>query len=214
MYEHAIWPSLLALVMAHLLAAAPPGPSFLFIARVAASQSRRAGIVAALGMSIGAGVWAAAALLGLAALFERAAMLYRIAQVAGGLYLVYIAFRTAQHANTPLPSPGAVRGESAMRTFLASLRVQLSNPKAAVFFGSIFITVMPRDASPSFRLASLLIVLVDEALWYSFVAYVLSTGRAQAVYGRFKSKIDKTTATVLGLFGVRLIVKGASFSSQ
>ena len=201
--------SLLTLAAIHLLAASSPGPSFLFVGQAAASRSRRAGLVAALAMGVGATVWAAAALLGLAALFERVAALYRVAQIAGGLYLVYIAFRIAQNASVPLPTAQRSHEENLARGFLGALRVQLANPKVAVFFGSIFITILPRDASLGFRLAVLLIVLVDEVLWYSFVAYVLSLPRVRAAYARFKSKADRITAAFLGLFGLRLVVRGA-----
>ncbi|WP_394834839.1 LysE family transporter [Pendulispora rubella] len=201
--------SLATLAIAHLLACASPGPSFIFVAQSAASRSRRAGLLAALGMSAGATVWAAGALLGLAALFERVAELYRVAQIAGGLYLVYIAYRIAQHAKDPLPAPGSAPAATDAQIFLGAMRVQLANPKVSVFFASIFITVLPRDASLAFRLAVLLMVIVDETLWYSFVATVLSTSRARTVYGRFKTTADRITGAFLGLLGFRLVLQGA-----
>ncbi len=77
---------LLVLALAHLAAAISPGPSFLYVARKSASVSRQAGLKAALAMGLGAAVWAAMAMVGLAELFERVHWLYLVSQLAGALH--------------------------------------------------------------------------------------------------------------------------------
>ncbi len=200
---------LLALVTAHLVAVVSPGPSFLVVVQTAAGSSRRAGMVAALAMGLGAVLWAAAALLGVAAVFARFATLYRVAQVAGGLFLVYVAWQIGRHAAAPLPEPGTAPVQSLWRTFTSALRVQMSNPKVAVFFGSIFVTVLPRETPGWFKLTVLAFILLDEFLWYAFVAWALSTGHSRRAYARFKTRVDRVTAAFLGLLGLRLVYEAA-----
>jgi len=53
-----------------------PGPNFLVVTRFSMSDSRKSGLVIALGVSTGAGVWATASLIGLSVLFNRATWLY------------------------------------------------------------------------------------------------------------------------------------------
>jgi threonine/homoserine/homoserine lactone efflux protein len=101
--------SLLTLAGAHLLAAASPGPSFLKVARTAVSSSRDHGLMAALAMAVGAGIWALAVLVGLAGLFARFDWLYRVAQVAGGVFLCWIAFQIWRHSAQALPEVQAGR---------------------------------------------------------------------------------------------------------
>jgi threonine/homoserine/homoserine lactone efflux protein len=53
-----------------------PGPNFIVVTQVSMTQSRKMGFFIALGVSIGAGTWASASLLGLGALFKYASWMY------------------------------------------------------------------------------------------------------------------------------------------
>ena len=90
---------------AHALAAISPGPSFLVVARRAAAGSRGEGLASAMAMGLGAGIWAAAAMFGLQAMLGRFAGLYAAMQVAGALFLLYVAWMMWRHADAPLRAP-------------------------------------------------------------------------------------------------------------
>ena len=138
---------LAGLALVHLLAVVSPGPSFVVVAQIAAARSRRAGVMASLAMTIGAGVWAIAAMVGLQALFARFETLYTVMRIAGGLYLLWVAYRMWRHAGAPLPTaqPGQDPG-STSDVFRRALLVQLANPKLVVFMGSIFLALLPAGA--------------------------------------------------------------------
>jgi len=195
-----------AVALAHLAAAMSPGPSFLIVAKTAASVSRRAGVAAALAMGVGAAVWASAALTGLAVLFARFAGLYLVARFAGGLFLIWVGVQIWRHARLPLPEARAAGTVSGVHAFRAALWIQLSNPKVAVFFGSIFVAILPRDLPLWLRGVVLAVIFVDEFLWYATVALALSSPRARRVYARFKPAIERTTACLLCLLGLRFVL--------
>src|SRR4051794_10813724 len=89
--------TLLSLALVHLAANASPGPNTLLITQVAAAQSRAAAIRVALGLTLGAIMWAAAATLsvGLLQLLEP---LQHAMRLLGGAYLVWLGLRTAWHS--------------------------------------------------------------------------------------------------------------------
>src|SRR5690242_15129066 len=124
--------ALLGLVVVHLLAVASPGPSTVLVVQTAA-MSRRRGLISAFAMMLGALAWASAALFGLQALFAQFAWLYRVFQVAGGLFLVYLAVMIWRHARDPLPEIASVARGSDGQIFTRALLLQLSNPKIMVF---------------------------------------------------------------------------------
>src|SRR5882724_9520887 len=138
---------LLGIALANLLAAMSPGPSVLLVARIAIAGSRRAGLAAAAGMALGGMIWATATIFGLALLFSELAWLYRAMQVLGGLYLVYIAVMIWRGARTPIEvQAGEVRALTPRRAFVTALLSYLANPKVVVFFGSVFIALLPAHA--------------------------------------------------------------------
>src|SRR5690348_17271302 len=131
---------LLGLAAVHLMAAASPGPSFVLVAQTAVGSGRRAGLLAAFAMMLGALIWAAAAFYGLQALFARFEWLYLAMRIGGGLYLLYLALMLWRHAPEPLPEPSAAGDKTtgdkttgdktgAVQGFVRALLLQLSNPK-------------------------------------------------------------------------------------
>jgi len=198
--------ALAGLAVVHLLAVASPGPSTVLVIQTAAVSGRRAGLLAAFAMMLGALVWAAAALYGLQVLFARFDWLYVAFRVAGALYLLYLAYMLIRHAGAPLPEAD----QSAVRTvawqgFVKALLLQLSNPKVMVFMGSIFISLLPAQPPAWMDATVLAIVAINEFTWFALLALLFSGGAARAFYRRTKLWLDRLMGGVLGLLGVRLL---------
>ncbi|WP_248324350.1 MULTISPECIES: LysE family translocator [unclassified Caballeronia] len=197
-----------AILLAILLGAMIPGPSFVMVARNAISLSRADGLATAFGMGLGGIAFAGIALAGLYTLLFAVEWLYVALKIAGGLYLVYIALRIWRGASQPLSmqTRGAQVTGSLRRSFLLGLTTQLSNPKTAIWYGSIFAALLPQHPPlwcyfvlPSF-------VFCIEFGWYTVVALCFSSRRPRDVYLRAKGWIDRIAATMVATLGLRLIV--------
>jgi len=198
--------ALLGLAVVHLLAVASPGPSTVLIIQTAAVSGRRAGLLAAFAMMLGALAWAAAALYGLQALFARFEWLHLAFRIAGAAYLLYLAFMLWRHAGAPLPVMSAARivRATGWQGFVRALLLQMSNPKIMVFFGSIFLSLLPAQSPGWLDGAALAVVAVNEFTWFALLALLFSGDAAQAFYRRAKVWLDRLMGGVLGLLGVRL----------
>jgi threonine/homoserine/homoserine lactone efflux protein len=195
--------ALLGLAVVHLLAVASPGPSTVLVVQTAA-VSRRRGLIAAFAMMLGAVAWAAAALYGLQALFAQFAWLYRVFQIAGGLFLIWIAAMIWRHARDPLPEIATMASGNDGQVFIRALLLQLSNPKIMVFFGSIFLSVLPPDMPAWMQATVLALVAVDEFTWFALLALTFSGDTARAFYRRAKFWLDRIMGGALALLGLRL----------
>jgi len=198
--------ALLGLAVVHLLAVASPGPSTVLVVQTAAVSGRRGGLVAAFAMMLGALAWAMAALWGLQALFAKFAWLYVFFRIAGGLYLIYLAVMLWRHARDPLPemTVGNAARRSDGQIFVRALLLQLSNPKIMVFFGSIFLSVLPQDMPGWMAGAVLATVAFNEFTWFALLALLFSGGTARAFYRRAKFWLDRIMGGALALLGLRL----------
>lgn len=199
---------LLGLALVHLLAVASPGPSTVLVIQTAAVAGRRGGLLAAFAMMVGALAWAAAALYGLQALFARFDWLYVAFRIGGALYLLYLAVMVWRHARDPLPeiAAGSADHLTGWQGFLRALLLQLSNPKIMVFFGSIFLSLLPQSTPAWMDGAVLAIVALNEFGWFALLALLFSGGPARAFYRRAKVWLDRVMGGVLGLLGLRLIL--------
>jgi len=198
--------ALLGLALVHLLAVASPGPSTVLVIQTAAVAGRRGGLLAALAMMVGALLWATAALFGLQALFARFEWLYLAFRFAGAVYLIYLAIMLWRHARDALPeiAPGASPHLSGWQGFLRALLLQLSNPKIMVFFGSIFLSVLPQQMPAWMDGTVLAIVAFNEFTWFALLALLFSGGPARAFYRRAKFWLDRFMGGALALLGLRL----------
>jgi RhtB (resistance to homoserine/threonine) family protein len=194
--------TLFAIGAAQLVAVISPGPSFLITARTSVARSRADGVKVAAGLAAGTIIWAGAALFGLNVLFHAVPVLFTAMKIAGALFLLWIAWQIFRHAAEPLTLEGeAAQGNPFMRGFW----VQLSNPKVMVFFGSIFIAMLPANPQLWLLLALLALVTFNEFWWYSVVALFFGAGPVRRFYLRAKAWIDRVTGVFLGALGARLL---------
>jgi threonine/homoserine/homoserine lactone efflux protein len=195
--------TLASIGLIQLMAVISPGPSFLITARTAVAQSRMDGVKVALGLGAGTVVWSSAALLGLNAVFHAVPMLFIAMKIAGALFLLYIAWMIFRHAAEPLKIDGG--GGTAGNPFVKGFLTQIANPKVAVFFGSIFIAMLPAQVPLWMTLALIAIVTFNEVWWYCVVALFFASGPVRAFYLKAKAWLDRVTGLFLGALGLRLL---------
>ncbi|WP_416065160.1 LysE family translocator [Rhizobium sp. ZK1] len=201
----------ISIISALMIGAMSPGPSFVMVSRIAVSRSRFDGLAAALGMGIGGVVFATLALAGLTALLSQFEWLYLVLKIAGGAYLLYIAFAIWKGAREPLSFSADIAARSMpSRSFTSALLTQLSNPKTIVVYASLFAALLPKAVPVELMLALPLGVFAVEAGWYAIVALAFSAHHPRRLYLAAKVWIDRAAGAVMAGLGLRLILSGLS----
>ncbi len=198
--------TLAGIALALLFVAMSPGPAFIVVSQQAVARSRDAGVITALGVSVGSVVWVMLVILGIAFVLEQAAWLYVVLRLVGGAYLVYLGVQLWRGAPKPMTEEPCDKGmrHTLWRTFWRAILIQLLNPKAAVFFGSVFLTMLSPGAPAWVTGVALGMVFVIEFGWYLVVATTLSSKPARRVYARAKAWVERLAGAWLALFGVKL----------
>jgi threonine efflux protein len=189
----------------HLLAVMSPGPSFLITARTAVARSRVDGVKVALGLGAGTIVWSAAALLGLNLLFHEFHWVFIGMKVAGAFFLLWIAFQIFRHAAEPVEMTEGAKKENEHNPALRGFLTQISNPKVVVFFGSIFVAMLPGEVPGWMIVVLIATVTINEIVWYSLVSLFFGSSPVRRFYLIAKRWIDRATGVCLGLLGLRLL---------
>lgn len=180
-----------------------PGPNVVAVTTTAL-KSRRDGLGTALGVSTGDMIWAVSAMAGLGTVLANFRPLFQILKIAGVIYLVVFALRLLR--STGSNPTTHVAKESNRRAFLRGLLVDLSNPKAAIFFTTFFATLLPETIT--LRLAGMVLAVVAMVVygWYLLLAMAASHRSFHAAYRRREAMINRIAATVLGVLGLRLAI--------
>jgi threonine/homoserine/homoserine lactone efflux protein len=196
--------AVLSIAGAITLGAMSPGPSFVLVARTSVARSRADGLAMALAMGVGGVLFAVLALAGVQVVLSTVPVLYGVLKVVGGLYLVYLAWMLWRHAATPIDFEKTA--SSSRRSFWLGFATQVSNPKTAVVYASVFVSLLPKDMPLWAMLVLPVLIFCIEAGWYSIVALALSSPAPAAAYLRWKRWIDRAAGGVMGLLGMKLIL--------
>ena len=195
----------IAVALLHLMAAISPGPSVLMAARIGVTEGFRSGVGVAVGIGIGGVFWACAALFGLALLFEYAPMLLTALKIAGGAFLLYMAYKLWKSADEPLAQTSDdIPPRSLISAFMLGLVTQVSNPKPAILFAAIFIGTVPATAGWGTYGALLCVVFFNETMWNTLVSRIFSMQKTRATYLNLKGWIDRAFGGLLGLLGIKI----------
>jgi threonine/homoserine/homoserine lactone efflux protein len=191
--------------LVQLLAVISPGPSFLITARTAVARSRLDGVKIAFGLGAGTLVWSTAAVLGLNVLFRLYHWLFIGMKIAGALFLLWIAIQIFRHSKSPIDMSGS-NGEAARRNpLLRGFLTQISNPKVAVFFGSIFVAILPKEVPGWMMIALVVIFTINEISWYTLVSLCFGSAPVRRAYIGAKTWIDRVTGLFLGGLSLRIL---------
>lgn len=196
---------LLSLALLWTVAVVTPGPNFFNIAQLAASQSRRHGVVAALGVATGTVLWGLAGGLGIKTLFSVAPALYLGFKIAGGCYLIYLGLKQFKRKAAIAPGEPAATHQTCLSVYVRGLLGNMTNPKSALFVTTIFATAMPAHVSPLLLALAVLTMATLSFSWYCSVALFFASRRVAGVYERSRQWLDRLAGGCYLLFGAHLV---------
>jgi len=193
------------ILLAALVAMASPGPAILAIAGTSMRSGRRSGLALALGITTGSIVWSLSAALGLGALMMANAWVMEVIRYCGSAYLLFLAFKSAKSAFTPGDMKVRPLTGDHVALYAKGVALHVTNPKAILFFGSLYSIGIPSDASAS-QLATV-IVAVGILSFVIFHGYALlfSTPLVTRQYLRLRRWFEAAFAVGFGLASLKVL---------
>ena len=141
-----------------------PGPNMTYLAIMGATQGRRAGFAAVVGVCTGLALVGIATALGLAAVIASSPVLYQALRWGGVLYLLWLAWDAWGDADAET-DPGSEPVLDFGRLFWRGFVTNVLNPKAAVFY----VAILPTFVEPTRP-------LVGQLLLLSMIYVMIATG--------------------------------------
>jgi threonine/homoserine/homoserine lactone efflux protein len=136
--------SLLLFVTGAAILLVIPGPAVFYIVSRSIGHGRAAGLVSAMGITVGTLFHVAAATLGLSALLASSALAFQFVKYLGAAYLIYLGIRVLRSKDAPALE--AANGERRLdHIFGQGVLVNLLNPKTALFF----LAFLPQFVEPA-----------------------------------------------------------------
>lgn len=202
--------ALATLFAIHFLLAMSPGANTVVIARAAVFSGRLHALATIAGVCASGLIWVVSAAVALKAIFLASPWLYSAVTYAGAAYLIWMGWRLLRARGAPpLNLAGDGHRDSLATCFARGFFTNITNPKALVYFSSVFGSLLPPDIGPVGVAAAVATTWSANFLWYGGLSLVLSSAPVRRGYQRAGPVIDRVAGVVMVLFGIRLLVSRA-----
>lgn len=200
------WAVLLSIAAVQFLGAASPGPTFIIVSSYSISESRSRGLLAASGVLLATLTWALLAACGLGVLMAHVPAVHTALQLASSIYLIWLGGKmllsVVRNRYGALSTRRAIT-TSRLRPFRDGFITNMTNPKSIAYYTSLFVVMLPSNASSWLFGAAVGTAFLVSAAWWISVALFFATGPVQRSYARARRAIDAVFGGLLVSAGVR-----------
>lgn len=172
----------LILAAAHFLAVASPGPDLAIVVKQSIRYGKRNALITSIGIGSAILVHVGYSAVGIGLLIKKSPMLFDVLKYLCAGYLAYIGYKSLRvKASEPEQFNQQVREDiqTGRKAFSLGFITNVLNPKATLFFLSIFSVVVSQQ-TPSLWLGAYAVYLsLATMAWFCFVSLVLSKAQVR-----------------------------------
>ena len=197
-----------AVGLIHLVALVSPGPDFLVACRNSLLYSRTIGIYTAVGFGFGVCVHISYAVFGLSWLIANNELIFTVVQYLGAFYLILIGIQSLRSFQSQIGQE-TISVSSRISPFRAvriGFITNVLNPKATLFFLSLFSTMLNPTVGELTLVVIAVLLVVTTILWFSLVALLISHPRFTTALKRYEKIMHQFFGVLLVGIGVIILV--------
>jgi threonine/homoserine/homoserine lactone efflux protein len=185
------------------LALLSPGPDFLLVVKNSVGGTRARALATAVGIAMGLSVHTLAISLGLAATPPG---VLRVVQLVGVVFLGYLGVRALMANSSGDDAAEGVGAPSTHSGFVEGFVCNITNPKAFVFFVSLFAQVIGPGSSLAWRALVPVVVVVHGLVMWCAVVLALQSPLVARRLGRAQRWLPRVFGALLVIVAVTVLI--------
>ena len=196
----------LILATALFVALLAPGPDFAMILKQSITYGKRASIVSSIGIGLGISVHVIYTILGIGLIISKSIVLFTIIKYLGAMYLIYIGYKSLKSKGMKLESDvSLIKNEiSDTKSFMIGFLCNALNPKATLFFLSMFTVVVSIDTPMYIQAFYGIFCIFATMFWFIGTSLILSQRRVREFFNSFGKWFDRVVGVVLITLGIKV----------
>lgn len=190
-----------------VLAIMTPGPDFLIVVRNSLTFSKRSGVFTALGVASAVWVHISYTLAGIGVVLSKSILLFSVVKYLGAAYLMYLGWAClrSKRMGPQQYTDGVAKAEiSDFTSFKTGFINNALNPKATLFFLSLFTQVVSAETPLVIQLIYGATVSVSCFIWFSLVSMFLNQNKIRTGFESIQYYFEKLMGAVLIAFGLKV----------
>ncbi|MDB3868604.1 LysE family transporter [Candidatus Marinimicrobia bacterium] len=194
-------------VILHLLGVMSPGPDFFLIVKQSLCQGRKVSVLTSLGIGSGIIIHVLFCIFGLGSIISKSAPIFNMIMILGALYIIYMGIQSLLVNASPIIMDYSIsQKDNSYTAFGKGFITNMLNPKATLFFLSIYTIIINNNPPIYIQLAYGLWMAIATATWFCFLSTVLTN---QIIASRLEilgNKIQKIMGIVLLIVGFKILI--------
>jgi len=201
-------PEFLTIAVLHALAVVSPGPDFAIVIKQSVREGRMIGRITALGVGTAILWHVGYSLAGVSFLANNSETLFDMMKYIAAAYLIYLGYGAIRtQANQDITSLNELEGISTKNNwsaFKVGFLTNGLNPKAALFFISLFTVVIQTTTPLVIQLAYGLYLATATAIWFFIVATFFSHDKVRRKFELMGHWFDRVMGVLLIILGLNI----------
>jgi RhtB (resistance to homoserine/threonine) family protein len=184
-----------------------PGPDFFIVVRNSLTFSKRSGLFTTLGVASAVWIHIIYTLAGIGIILSNSILLFNIVKYLGAAYLIYLGWTClrSKRMDSQQYTDNAVKPEiSDFTSFKTGFINNALNPKATLFFLSLFTQVVSAETPLVIQVIYGATVSMSCLVWFSLVAIFLNQNKIRKTFESIQYYFEKLMGAVLIAFGLKV----------
>lgn len=197
------WSNFALFIAASWVLIVTPGPDMIYVITRGVSHGRKAGMISAVGVTLGILVHTIFAAFGLAIILRTSALAFLAVKFSGAAYLIYLGVRTFSNKSDFTFSSDKPK-DGIRKIFVQGLLSNVLNPKIALFF----LAFLPQFVNPEHGSASVQMVCLGLTFALFGIVFLVLLGYFSGSIGAWLSNKQKLAEKIRWFTGSVLIALG------
>jgi len=201
----------LLIAIAHFFAVASPGPDFAVVLKQSVQQGRRNALWTSAGVGVAILLHVGYCVLGVALILTQSPNLFIALKYLAGAYLAYLGVQALRAVKPPENTSDAIENktvleESVWLAFRRGFLTNALNPKATLFFMSLFTLVISVTTPTSVQIAYGVYMALATWVWFSMLSLVLSKPGVRGFFQKSGYWFDRGIGVILIALAIRVVI--------
>ena len=195
---------LLMVISITVFAVISPGADFVIVVKNSLSGSRRSGIYTAIGIATAIWIHTFYTLAGIGIVISQSLLLFSFIKIIGALYLIYLGISSIRNKDMLNKISTHKIGLSDWQSFQTGFITNLFNPKATMFYVSVFTQVVSITTPIFIQLFYGFFISLSCLIWFSFVSIFLNNENIKSQFLKAQKPIEIALGVILIGFGLKV----------
>ena len=196
----------ISIILIHLFAVISPGPDFAIVTHRSIKYGRKSGFITSVGIGFGIIIHVIYCILGIGYIISQNSFLFNFLKILGAIYICFLGINSFKYSTANLSEMSESKiSQFFDNSFIIGLVTNIFNPKATLFFISLFALVIEHNTSVTTQLLYGAWMSLVTSFWFCLVSYLISSYYLKIFINKYSILINQVMGVILIIISFKLI---------